>query len=174
MPHAVILAPAPDGFMNVSQLDLVGISSDSTAIDTPDGRHIVLQDPDGAHRLWLRGQRRASGLAALVPLDEDVPSRLSGLLRFRRRLAGRRAGPMPRAWTITRRLRERLLPMTRALDGHLAGGSYREIAQALHGPGPVAGSGWRTSPLRGQTIRLIKDGVLIMEGDYRKLLRGSR
>jgi hypothetical protein len=170
----VILVPAPHGFSNVSQLDLVGISSDSTAIDTPDGRNIVLKDPDGPHRLWLRGQDHGAGMAALVPLDDDVPSRLSGLLRFRRRLAGRRAGSLPRAWTITRRLRERLLPMTRALDGHLAGASYREIAQAVHGSGPVAGSGWRTSPLRGQTIRLIRDGVLMMQGDYRKLLRGSR
>ncbi len=63
--------------------------------------------------------------------------------------------------------------MVRALDGHLAGASYREIAEALYAPG-ATGHGWKTSSRRGQTIRLVKDGLATMEGDYRKLLHGSR
>lgn len=112
-------------------------------------------------------------MAALVPLDDDVLLRVSGLLRLRRRLDGRPAGPVPRAWTITARLRQRLVLMIRALDGHLAGASYREIAHAFYGPGAI-GDGWKTSSRRGQTIRLVKDGIVTMEGAYRKLLHGSR
>jgi hypothetical protein len=64
--------------------------------------------------------------------------------------------------------------MVRALDGHRAGASYREIAQTLHGPGAIARYPWKTSSVRGQTIRLVKDAAVIMEGGYRTLLRGSR
>lgn len=173
MPHAVILVPAPDSFKDARRSQHFDRSPGVIAIQGPDGRHVVLSDRDGAHRLWLRGVRPGAPLAALIPLDDDVLLRVSGLLRLRRRLHGRPAGPVPRAWTITARLRQRLVPMVRALDGHLAGASYREIAHALYGPGAI-GDGWKTSSRRGQTIRLVKDGLASIEGDYRKLLHGSR
>ncbi|OZA90615.1 MAG: hypothetical protein B7X76_03650 [Azorhizobium sp. 39-67-5] len=155
-------------------MDRLDRSPGVTAIQVPDGRHLVLQDQEGAHRVWLRGLRAGTRMAALVPLDDDVLLRLAGLLRLRRRLEGRAAGPVPRAWTITARLRKRLVLMVRGLDGHLAGASYREIAQVLYGPGAIAAYEWKTSSLRGQTIRLVKDAAVTMEGGYRKLLRGSR
>jgi len=62
--------------------------------------------------------------------------------------------------------------MVRALDGHQAQASYREIALTLYGPAAVARYPWKTSSIRGQTIRLVKDAVVTMEGGYRKLLRG--
>lgn len=169
----MILIPAPDSFKDARRSVRFDRSRGVIAIQGPDGRHVVLEDRDGAHRLWLRGVRPGAPMAALIPLDDDVLLRVSGLLRLRRRLDGRPGGPVPRAWTITARLRQRLVPMVRALDGHLAGASYREIAEALYGPGAV-GDGWKTSSRRGQAIRLVKDGVLNMEGGYRKLLRGSR
>lgn len=113
-------------------------------------------------------------MAALVPLDETVLLRLAGLLRFKRRLDGHPAEALPRAWRITARLRQRLLGMIRALDGRLEGASYREIAQALYGADVVARDLWKTSSLRGQTIRLVADAVATMNGGYRKLLRASR
>ncbi len=64
--------------------------------------------------------------------------------------------------------------MIRALDGHLAGASYREIALALYGTQAVARFPWKTSSIRGQTIRLVTDAVAMMNGGYRKLLRGGR
>ncbi len=173
MPHAVILVPAPESFAGARRSERFNRSHGFIVVQGPDGRHVVLPDHDGAHRLWLRGVRPDVPMAALVPLDDDVLLRITGLLRLRRRLDGRPAGPVPRAWTITARLRQRLVPMIRALDGHLAGASYREIAQALYGSGAI-GEDWKTSSRRGQTIRLVKDGVINMEGGYRKLLHGSR
>jgi hypothetical protein len=63
--------------------------------------------------------------------------------------------------------------MLRALDGHLARASYREIADALFGPEAAARYVWKTSSIRGQTIRLVTDAVRTMKGGYCQLLRGD-
>ncbi len=63
--------------------------------------------------------------------------------------------------------------MIRALDGHLAEASYREIALTLYGSEAVARYAWKTSSIRGQTIRLVQDAIRMMRGGYRKLLRGD-
>jgi len=48
------------------------------------------------------------------------------------------------------------------------------VAMALYGPEAVARFPWKTSSVRGQTIRLVADAVAMMDGGYRKLLRASR
>jgi hypothetical protein len=113
-------------------------------------------------------------MAAIIPLDQTVLLRVAGLIRLRRRLAGMSVGPIPSGWDLTTRLRQRLILMVRALDGHQARASYREIALALYGPAAVARYPWKTSSIRGQTIRLVKDAIVTMDGGYRKLLRGGR
>lgn len=133
-----------------------------------------MNDSGGAHRLWVQAVQPAMPMAALVPLDETVLLRLAGLLRFKRRLDREPAGALPPAWQITGRLRKRLLGMIRALDGHLEGASYRDIALALYGSEAVARFPWKTSSIRGQTIRLVTDAVAMMNGGYRKLLRAGR
>lgn len=100
--------------------------------------------------------------------------RLVGLSRLKRRLDGEPAGALPAAWQITARLRNRLLRMIRALDGHLEGASYRDIALCLYGTEAVGRFPWKTSSVRGQTIRLVKDAMAMMNGGYRSLLRGAR
>lgn len=137
-------------------------------------RHGILQDADGPHHLWLHGVGPATPLAALVPLDETLLLRLAGLVRLKRRIDGQPTGDLPRAWQITTRLRRRLLDMIRALEGHREGASYREIAQALYGIDAVARYPWKTSSIRGQTIRLVTDAVATMNGGYRRLLRAGR
>ena len=60
----------------------------------------------------------------------------------------------------------------RALDAHLAGATYREIAEALFGEARVpTGSSWKTHDLRDRTIRLVRTGVRLMRGGYLDLLR---
>ena len=168
----MILAPAPASFEDLHRLVSPDLAGQLIAYDGRDGRHVVLQDLQGAHRLWLRDVQAGAGMAAIIPLDESVLLRVAGLLRFQRRLAGKSPGPVPRGWELTARLRQRLIQMVRALDGHQAQASYREIAQVLYGPAAVARYPWKTSSIRGQTIRLVKDAVVTMEGGYRKLLRG--
>ena len=109
----------------------------------------------------------------MVVLDDRFALRIAALIRFERHLAGRPSGPLPKGWRITPRHLRRLALMLRALDGHLAHASYREIADALFGSKAVARYAWKTSSIRGQTIRLVKDAVRTMKGGYRRLLRGD-
>lgn len=87
-------------------------------------------------------------------------------MRFWRHANGQRvpAGAAPRR-------RQRIDYVLRALDGHLSGASYREIAENLFGPDRVAAEPWKTASLRDATIRLVRSSVALMRGGYRKLLR---
>ncbi len=172
VPLSVILVPAPLQF-TTARLDKYNLSLDRGFLGSDGNRVLPIEDGVAPH-LWLRGASTSTPLAALVPLDDSVGLRLAGLLRFQRRLDGRTAGPLPKAWAITERLRVRLLLMLRALDGHYTRASYREIARVLYGSDAVARYPWKTSSVRGQTIRLVKDAIAVMEGGYRKLLRGNR
>ena len=173
IPSTVVLVPAPEVFSEAHELSESDFASARASVRNTDGVQIVVEDSSGDHRVWLREPGEGQRLAALLPLDEDFRLRVLSLIRFRRRLVGRASGPPPKAWHITRRHRRRLILMVRALDGHLAEASYREIAHALYGPEAVARYAWKTSSIRGQTIRLVQDAVRMMRGGYRSLLRGD-
>ena len=95
-----------------------------------------------------------------------------------------RSGPRPRCGSgarspaadlaATRRYcRQRgaaLVLALRALDGRLAEARYREIAAALFGDARVPERGWKAHDLRDRTARLVRLGVTMMQGGYRRLL----
>ena len=62
-----------------------------------------------------------------------------------------------------------------ALDGHLAGQSYREIAQVLYGA-EVVGDFWTgdTRGYKSRARRAVEQGLALMNGGYRALLYGCR
>ncbi len=169
----MVLVEAPDGFSGANKLSENDLTPARASVRNTDGVQVVVEDPSGDHHVWLPKVREGQKLAALLPLDDDFRLRLLSLIRFQQRLAGRASGPLPRAWLLTRRHRRRLILMIRALDGHLADASYREIAHALYGPEAVARYAWKTSSIRGQTIRLVQDAIRMMRGGYRKLLCGD-
>ncbi len=169
-----MLVPAPKSFKGAYRFEALDGLSPSANLQRGGERHCIVNDVDGPHSLWLEGEGPALPMAALVPLDETVLLRLAGLMRLKRRLDHHPAGALPSAWQITARLRKRLLDMIRALDGHQEGASYRQVAMALYGPEAIARFPWKTSSVRGQTIRLVADAVAMMDGGYRKLLRASR
>jgi hypothetical protein len=169
-----MLVPAPEGFEGAYRFEALDRLSPSMDPQHGGEWQCIVKDADGPMSLWLKRECPALPMAALVPLDETVLLRLAGLIRLKRRLDRHPAGPLPSAWQITARLRSRLLTMIRALDGHLEGASYRQVAMALYGPEAVGRFPWKTSSVRGQTIRLVADAVAMMEGGYRRLLRASR
>lgn len=64
--------------------------------------------------------------------------------------------------------------MLQAVDGRSEGASYREIADAVFGEARVASDPWKTSAIRDATIDLVKDGLALVAGGYRQLLRRRR
>jgi len=169
----VILDAAPDGFETAAQVDpraLGALLADQAGME---GRHVIVADAAGEHRLWLRDPAPGQPLAAVIPLDKDFITRIASLLRFHRRLLGRAAGPLPRGWPLTAYRLARLDLMLRALDLRDGGATYREIAVALgrDEAARLSASDWKMSASRSFVVRLVRDGIALMNGDYRKLLR---
>jgi hypothetical protein len=117
---------------------------------------------------------RAPGRRSRSPSHSTQTSpRADAALRLWRVVIGRPHGrPAER---LTRQRRHRLRLTLRALDGRLAGESYRVIAQSLFGRTRVpADASWKTHELRDRTIRLARAGLMLMRGGYLDLLRHPR
>lgn len=169
----VILDAAPDGFETAAPVDpraLGALLANEAGID---GRHVIVADAAGEHRLWLRDPQPGRPLAAVIPLDKDFITRIASLLRFHRRLLGRAAGPLPRGWPLTAYRLARLDLILRAMDLRQNGATYREIAANLgrEDAAQLSASDWKMSASRSFVVRLVRDGIAMMNGDYRKLLR---
>lgn len=105
-------------------------------------------------------------LAAIIPMDADLPDRVAALLDAWHALIGRAPDRDP----ITPQRRRRLILGLRALDGRAAGASYRALAAGLFGADRVpSGAAWKTNDLRSRTLRLVLDATVLMRGGYRTL-----
>jgi len=135
-----------------------------------DGWHAIVPLAGAVHRLYLpEAPVKGSFLSVEMPLDASFEIRLKAAHRFWSAVEGRRLGPPPLA--LPHRRRHRFVLMMRALDGWLAGFSYREIAEGLFGKERVRGRSWKDHDLRSHTIRLVQSGIAWMRGGYRALLR---
>lgn len=110
-------------------------------------------------------------LAAVIPLDTDAPDRLDAVSRL---LSALTKPPPPADLRVTSQRRRRLRHMLRAFDGRASRATYREIAEVMFGASRVASDAWKTSPLRDATVRLVRDGLAMVNGGYRDLLRRRR
>jgi hypothetical protein len=169
----VILDAAPDGFERATPVDPRALGALLADVAGIEGRHVIVADAAGEHRLWLRDPEPGRPLAAVIPLDKDFITRMASLLRFHRRLFGRAAGPLPRGWPLTAYKLARLDLMLRALDLRDNGATYRQIAVELGRDDAtrLSASDWKMSASRSFVVRLVRDGIAMMNGDYRKLLR---
>lgn len=133
-----------------------------------DGQHLLLSSTRDQCQLWLPDRQAGDGpLAAVILLDELAPHRAEAALRFWRLL---RDNKRPHRAEHPPDLR-RVFSLLRALDGYLGGASYRMIAERLFGKARVAADLWKTASLRDATIRLVRGGVALMRGGYRKFLK---
>jgi hypothetical protein len=167
-PAAVVVTPAPELFGNASSISRV----------TPAFRRVVAEGEywllngvaDRLAAVLINATRADTPAAAVIPLDANFVARAEAAARFWRIATGRpsRRGPD----RLTQHQRRRLALALRALDGHLAGATYREIAQALFGAARIpAGSAWKTHDVRDRTIRLVRTGLEFMRSSYLDLLR---
>jgi Uncharacterized conserved protein (DUF2285) len=136
----------------------------------PDGWHAIVPLRGAIHRLYLP-KRFSKGvpLAVELPLEASFDIRSQAAKRFWLALEGRSASAPHLG--LSRRRRQRFILATRALDGWLEGNSYREIARGLFGTERFYGRSWKTHDLRSRTVRLVQDGIALMRGGYRALLR---
>ena len=169
-PATVLLVPATEPFTGSRSLRSL------TPIfrrQANDGEHWIITDSQGRFPLLLSaGIEPDTPVASVIPLDGNFSARADAALRLWRLLTGQRYRPPD---PLTRLQRLRLVLALRALDGHLAGATYREIAEVLFGTSRVpTGAPWKTHDLRGRTIRLVRTGLKLMRGGYLDLLRSIR
>ena len=169
-PATVLLVPATEPFTGSRSLRSL------TPIfrrQANDGEHWIITDSQGRFPLLLSaGIEPDTPVASVIPLDGNFSARADAALRLWRLLMGQRYRPPD---PLTRLQRLQLVLALRALDGHLAGATYREIAEVLFGTSRMpTGAPWKTHDLRGRTIRLVRTGLRLMRGGYLDLLRSIR
>lgn len=109
--------------------------------------------------------------AAIIVLDDATPDRLEALARYWR---GLRAPPAPPDPRVTPQRRHRLGQMLRAVDARIERESYRAIATVLFPEHHIEAASWAGDALRETTIRLARDGMKLVHGGYRGLLKRPR
>ena len=142
--------------------------------------HAVLQREAAQLRLDMNGVRfdltlagpiEDKALAAVIPLDELTPDRLTALGRFWAAATGRPVSADPR---MTPQRHQRARQMLRAIDARHAGAIYRVVAEQLFPQHKIDAASWVGDPIREITIRLARDGMKLVRGGYRTLLRRPR
>jgi hypothetical protein len=171
LPTVVLLAPTPAGLPVVPSIEIADLGPDVAEQIDEHSRHLIVRGRDEEFRLCVYTLEPDQSLSVVIPFDGDFPVRVAAASRLWARLYGHAPGQAP--CSLTRQRRDRLVLMLRALDGHLAAASYREIAEVLFGTRRLERESWKTSSLRDRTIRLVKGGIALMRDGYRKLLRGA-
>lgn len=157
LPTWVAPAPAANG-------DALPASS-----DVIDARIRVGDEVMRARRLGPDGATAPT--AAIIVLDDATPDRLEALARYWR---GLRAPPAPPDPRVTPQRRQRLRQMLRAVDARIERESYRAIATVLFPKHHIEAASWAGDALRETTIRLARDGMKLVHGGYRDLLKRPR
>jgi hypothetical protein len=162
------LAPAPKGAKQAITFDPSRWRGQFIARQADDGVHALLRGVGADHHIWMPAALAyGQTVACVVLLDGDTLCGAAAALQFWRDVVGARAAPERHSDQRWGRMGQSL----RAYDGHLAGGSYRAIAEEIFGAPRVAAESWRTSSLRDATIRLVRSGAALVSGDYKRLLR---
>lgn len=167
---AVLLAQMPTILPTVG--NLYSELREPAARADEDGTHFLFEAGGQAIRIvQLAGAPPETPLAALVPLDPDGFDRTEAIDRLLRALLGRTV-PDDRRLTPQQKRRHRF--MLQATDGRMNGATYREIAGVIFGVDRIASEPWKTSALRDATTALVKNGLAMIAGGYRTLLRHRR
>ncbi|RKD61491.1 MULTISPECIES: DUF2285 domain-containing protein [unclassified Rhizobium] len=103
--------------------------------------------------------------------DELTLDRLTAVERLWQAMFGKRVPPDPR---LTPQRRERTRQMLRTVDARESGAIYRVVAEHLFPQHKIDAASWVGDPIREITIRLARDGMKLVRGGYRTLLRRPR
>ena len=167
------LGPPPSVFQDCPSIDLSLTGAIRLDHAGEDGRHIILDDPDGGHRVWLRGEA-GEPLAMILPIDDQLELRLRAAGRLYRFLWGQPSGPPPPGVGVSPFQRSRLTLLLNIFDRLSLGRSKREIARDVIYPGLDGGPAaeWKSSSERRRTQRLCDEAKIMVAAGYRRLLGG--
>jgi hypothetical protein len=170
-PAAVLIIAAPETFADAKP---IGAATRVFTRRAADGEYCLIDDGHGRLPVVVIDSADASTPAAVViPLDAHFAVRTDAARRVWHAITSR--GHRQPQDHITPQRRCRLSLTLRALDGRLAGYSYRIIAQVLFGePHIPTGPTWKTHDMRDRTIRLCRRGLELMRGGYLDLLLPTR
>jgi hypothetical protein len=170
-----MVTAGPSGFDVGYSIAFDGLSPVLMSVETRDGRHVLLNDPTGRHRLWFAGGVRRDSSAFLIPFDGGFNARMHSLQRLHRRLTGKEAGPPLRSQRLSVGQRARLTFLLRVLDGEQEGVTRRELAAILldGSARDIPAIEWKNSPLRKRINRAVTAATALMNGGYLALLRGE-
>lgn len=121
--------------------------------------------------MTLSGSVTDDAVAAVIPLDDMTPDRLTAIGRF---WAAAMRRPVPADPRITPQRLRRARQMLRVVDARATGATYRNVAQFLFPRHENDAASWVGSAIRETTIRLARDGMKLVRGGYRTLLRRPR
>ena len=165
LPSVVALTPAPNEIANP---ELAGKPLEWDAVLAEDGPERLIACGGNALRVHLLGDAAAQATSVVLPLDQLFEVRVAAALRLWRGLNGRSLGRDPAILPQTKR--DRFVLALRALDAKLDHATYRDIAKALFGAKRLPDRRWKTHDLRDRTIRVVRLGLDMMQGGYRRLL----
>lgn len=168
---AVVLTDVPPLLPTDTNLFAVLDADDVRRDETGEYFQHDLGNGQSLHLVRLAGVDGTQPLAAVVPIDADGLDRAEAVVRLIKALNKRAVPPDTR---LTAHQLRRARHMLQAVDGRSSGASYREIAEAIFGVVRVAEQPWKTSALRDTVKDLVRDGLAMIQGGYRQLLRHRR
>ena len=172
MNTGVVLLTAPPAILSKDDTSQ-SIDAQAPGQSDSQGSHFVhtLKNGERLQILRLGGLGADEGAAAVIPLGPEGFDRLEAVARLLSSLHGR---AIPADTRLTRQQRQRARRMLQAVDGRLSGASYREIAATLFGAPDLADEPWKTSSRRFATMELVRGGLAMIAGGYRRLLSHRR
>ncbi|MFN0190560.1 MAG: DNA -binding domain-containing protein [Aestuariivirga sp.] len=154
---------------NGMAFDLLKLSGRRLLLIADEAEYLVVQGGQRSARLVAHGRSLLSGpVKATFHVEGlDRVQRAFETLRILASFMDDQPTTEPELGQTELQLRDYLI----ALDGHLEGRSYRDIAQVLYGAERVAET-WSadTRSLKDKVRRAVGRGVELMNGGYRKLL----
>lgn len=161
-----IAGPRPAGDISVRLDDL-----QARAIFETDAGLIRIEIRGDPYDIAIAELDETRPLGALIIFDELTPDRLTAVARLWHAMFGKNVPPDPR---MTPQRRQRARQMLRAVDARQAGATYRVIARHLFPKYENSPASWVGNPIRETTVRLARDGLKLVRGGYRTLLRRPR
>lgn len=168
----VVLDAAPTDAANALSVEPAALGEILSDVQLPTGRHLVIDDGLGRHRLWLRNPTPGARLAFVITNDRRFDLHTALARRLWRRTLGDAAQPLPPKCRPTPYQRHRLAQLLALLDADQAGAARQDMAALVtRGWRPLSSLDWQNSSMRRRVHRLVKEAVSLKNGGYRRLLR---